>query len=119
VDGREAADGSCAGINFAGRRRLWGARAIRAHILRIDADDTTVPVLAKGKTRMGRRGDAIICKIRYLTSQTVSDTTRIAVTLMIARSAFSPSSPAPSARRHAAWELDRLARPSKSGDRSA
>jgi hypothetical protein len=32
------------------------AGAIRAHILRIDADDTTVSVLTKGKTRMGRRG---------------------------------------------------------------
>src|SRR6266536_208552 len=40
-------------------------------------------------------------------------TTHIAATRMIARSAPSPSSPAPSARRYAALGLDRSARPSK------
>jgi hypothetical protein len=43
----------------------------------------------------------------------------IAATGMIARSAPSPSSPAPSARRYAALGLDRSARPSKWGDRAA
>jgi hypothetical protein len=44
---------------------------------------------------------------------------RIAAMLMIARPAPSPSSPAPSARRHAAWGLDRSARPSKARNRAA
>jgi hypothetical protein len=46
--------------------------AVRAHILRIHADDTTVPVLAKGKTRTGRRAAAIytlietaLCRARH------------------------------------------------------
>src|SRR5881396_3121812 len=46
-------------------------------------------------------------------------TTRIAATWMIARSAPSPSSPAPSARRCAALGPDCSARPSKRGDRAA
>jgi transposase len=36
---------------------IFSARSIRAHIFaaeRIHADDTSVPVLAKGKTRTGR-----------------------------------------------------------------
>jgi hypothetical protein len=49
-------------------------------------------------------------------SRTVSDD--IAVTLMIPRSALSPSSSAPSVRRGAAMELDRSARPRKSSGRA-
>src|SRR6266571_7983719 len=46
-------------------------------------------------------------------------TTHIAATRMIARSAPSRSSPAPSARRYAALGLDRSARPSKRGNHAA
>ena len=49
----------------------------------------------------------------------MSDCYGIAITFMIARSALSQSSPAPAARRNAALGLDRVARPSKSGDRAA
>src|SRR6516225_3707618 len=46
-------------------------------------------------------------------------TTHIAATRMIARSAPSPSSPAPSARRYAALGLDRSARPRKGYNHAA
>src|SRR5215467_14049823 len=52
----------------------------------------------------------VSCKIWHLISRTMSEATRIAATTMIARSAPSPSSPAPSARRYAALGLDRSAR---------
>jgi hypothetical protein len=46
-------------------------------------------------------------------------TTDITAPPMIAWSALSPSSPAPSARRYAALGLDRSVRPSKLADRAA
>ena len=57
----------------------------------------------------------LICRIWYSTSRTLSDHDAH----MIARSALSQSSPAPSARRKAALGLDRFARPSKSSGRAA
>ncbi len=53
------------------------------------------------------------CKNWYSISRTVLDNHAHHGTRMIARSAPSPSSPAPSARRYAALGLDRSARPSK------
>jgi hypothetical protein len=61
----------------------------------------------------------LICRIWYSTSRTLSDHDAHRATLMIARSALSQSSPAPSARRKAALGLDRFARPSKSRGRAA
>src|SRR6516162_11299931 len=49
----------------------------------------------------------------------MTTTTDITATAIIAWSAPSPSSPAPAARRCAALELDRSARPSKLADRAA
>jgi hypothetical protein len=63
-------------------------------------------------------GPDMICKIWYLISRTVSDDDPHWVTLMIARSALSPSSRAFGAPR-CGIELDCSARPSKSGDRVA
>jgi hypothetical protein len=61
---------------------------------------------------------ATMCRIWYSTSRTVSDDDVHRLTLMIARSALSQSSPAPSARRNAALGLDCSARPSKSSGRA-
>ena len=61
----------------------------------------------------------LTCRIWYSISRTVSDDDVHRGDMMIARPALSPSSPAPAARSRAALGLDRLARPSKSGDRAA
>jgi len=61
----------------------------------------------------------IICKKWYPISRTVSEEVVHRVTRMMPRSAPSPSSPAPSARRYAALGLDRSARPRKRVDRAA
>ncbi len=53
------------------------------------------------------------CKIWYLIFRTVADGNLHRGKWMIARSALSPSSSAPSARRYAALELDRSAQSSK------
>jgi hypothetical protein len=67
--------------------------------------------------RVNHSGFAIcqfcICRIWYSISQTASDGNPHRGKPMIARSALSPLSPAPSARRYAASELDRSARSSK------
>ena len=62
---------------------------------------------------------SLSCRIWYSISRTMSDYYGIAITFMIARSALSPSSPAPSARRNAAVGLDGSTRPSKSSGRAA
>jgi hypothetical protein len=66
-------------------------------------------------TRNERSRGPIICKNRYSTPRTLSDGGAHRAQGIIARSAHSPSSPAPPARRFAADGLDRSARPSKSG----
>src|SRR6266536_2126365 len=68
-------------------------------------------------TRMA--DNVMICKNWYSISQTASDSGAHHGTRMIARSAPSTSSPAPSARRYAALGLDRSARPSKRGNHAA
>ena len=75
------------------------------------------PALA-ARDRMDRRHGPVYHPIRraFSRNSAMTTTTDITAIPMIARSALSPSSPAPSARRYAASRLDRSVRPSKLAD---
>src|SRR6266568_6535774 len=73
----------------------------------------TIAKIADSAMALSRKKPCFFVKIGTRSLGQCWITTHIAATRMIARSAPSPSSPAPSARRYAALGLDRSARPSK------
>src|SRR6266496_1598330 len=79
----------------------------------------TIAKIADSAMALSRKKPCFFVKIGTRSLGQCWITTHIAATRMIARSAPSRSSPAPSARRYAALGLDRSARPSKRGNHAA